>query len=109
MINGLFVRLGRDGPDHTAAASGGRLWRNAGPVGERCSLHLSLSVAGGLAGPEGRSDVTWAPLHRKPRLVSQHSHDTHLLLPPILAVWACVTSQEEINLAVFVTIIILHF
>jgi len=97
MINGLFVRLGRDGPDHTAAASGGRLWRNVGPVGERCSLHLSLSVAGGLAGPESR-----APLHRKPRLVSQPSHDTHLLLLlPIVAAWACVTSQEEDKLGCF--------
>lgn len=47
MINGLFVILGRDGPDHTAPTSGGRLWRNAELVGERCGLHLLLSVAGG--------------------------------------------------------------
>lgn len=90
MINGLFVILGRDGPDHTAATSGGRLWRNAELVGERCGLHLLLSVAGGFAGPEGRSDVTSALLYRKLGLVSQFSRDTHLLLlPPIASAWAC--------------------
>lgn len=51
------------------------------PAGESCSLHLLPSVAG----PDGRSGVTWTSPRRNPGLVSQPCDDT---------AWACVTSHQ---------------